>query len=56
MIYYQKHWLEFKNAGDYEFPTIENCLSFQKYAVSERIVYVVYDNEFLPEYAKKSGG
>ena len=32
-------------------------MSFPKYAVSEAIVlHIVYNCEFLPEYAKKSGG
>ena len=57
MTYYWKQWLEFIFASDNQFPTIKNCLSFQKYAVSEGIVlHVVYYCEFLLECAKKSGG
>ena len=35
---------------------MKNCLSFQKYAVSERVVvWISYYGEVLSEYTNKSG-
>ena len=57
MNYYQKYWLELIFIGKNLFPTTKNGLSFQNYAVSERIVaWVIYYSEVLSKYAKNSGG
>ena len=55
----QKFWpVPLIIAGDNLFPTSKKCLSFQKYAVFERVVvkvsFYIY-SEVLSEYAKKSG-
>ena len=38
MISFWKHWLELIIVGENVFPTTKNVISFQKYAVSERVV------------------